>query len=120
MSGEQSILKAKRRSRAEIQKLVEEFRRSGKRRIDFCREKGLSLSTLARHLRKSKKQKHGDKRRTRTTSTLVPVKIAKDKRSLRTSDSGLAVVLSGGRRVQVQLDFDVPTLHRLLIALERV
>ena len=99
---------------------MEEFRRSEMRRIDFCREKGLSVSTLARHLRKSKKQDRPYKSRIMTISNLVPVKIAKDKRSLRKSDSRLAVVLSGGRRVEVQANFDVPTLGRLLIALERV
>ncbi len=33
---------------------------------------------------------------------------------------GLAVVLSGGRRIEVQRDFDAPTLERLVSALERV
>jgi hypothetical protein len=108
-----------RRTRAEVQKLVEEFRHSGIRRIDFCRENGFALSTLARHLRKSKKQRHGYKSRTIATNTLVPVQIAEDQCSLRISESGVAVVLSGGRRVQVKVDFDVPTLHRLLNALER-
>ena len=33
---------------------------------------------------------------------------------------GLAVVLSGGRRIEVQRDFDMPTFERLVSALERV
>jgi hypothetical protein len=33
---------------------------------------------------------------------------------------GLAVVLSGGRRIEVQRDFDVHTFERLVSVLERV
>jgi hypothetical protein len=116
MSGERTILKAKRRTREEVQKLMEDFRHSGMRRIDFCRDKHLSLSTLARHLRKSKEQHRGHKKP--ITATLVPVEIAEGKRSLRTLDSGLTVVLLCGRKVEVQANFDVLTLHRLLTALE--
>jgi hypothetical protein len=93
--------------------LVQEFRRSGMRRIDFCQEKRLSLSTLARHLRKSKQNSE-----TTAAGGLIRVEIAGVRRSERTLDSGLAVVLSGGRRVEVRTDFDAPTLHRLLTALE--
>jgi hypothetical protein len=116
MSGERTSSQAKRRTRAEVQKLVEQFRQNGMRRFDFCRDKRLSLSTLARHLRKSKEKDRGRKKP--TTATLVPVAIAEVKHSLRTLDSGLTVILSGGRRVEVHADFDVPTLHRLLTALE--
>jgi hypothetical protein len=118
MSGRRAILKAKRRTRAEVQKLVEKFRRSGMRRIDFFRERRLSLRTLARHLRTSKEQDLGHKKRTTVTKTLVRVEIVEGKRSSCTLDSGVVVVLSGGHRVEVQVDFDVPTLHRLLTALE--
>ena len=118
MIAERTTLKAKRRTRTEVQKLVEEFRRSGMLRMDFCREKGLSLSTLARHLRKSNKQVHDRNKQTMATSTLIPVGIAEGKCSFRTLNSGLAVVLSGGRRIEVQADFDLPTLHRLITALE--
>jgi len=33
---------------------------------------------------------------------------------------GLAVVLAGGRRIEVQRDFDVHTFERLVSVLERV
>jgi hypothetical protein len=118
MSGERAILKGKRRTRAEVQKLVEEFRRSGMRRIDFCRYRELSLSTLARHLRKSKKKDRGDNKPTIASDGLIRVEMGAVKGSPDTFDSGLAVVLSGGRRVEVKADFDVLTLQRLLAALE--
>jgi hypothetical protein len=38
----------------------------------------------------------------------------------RESGCGLAVVLSGGRRIEVQRDFDVHTFERLVSVLERV
>jgi len=76
MSGEPTILKAKRRTRAEVKKLVEEFRRSGMRRIDFCRDRHLSLSTLTRHLRRSKRQERTSKSRTTAKNRMLPVEIA--------------------------------------------
>jgi len=118
MSVERTILKAKRRARAEVQKLVEEFRRSRMRRIDFCHDRHLSLSTLARHLRKSKKQTRTPKNRITAKNRMFPVEIAAANDPPRVSSSGLAVVLSGGRRVEVHAAFDVPTLRRLLLALE--
>ena len=42
----------KRRTRAEVQRLVAEFVSSGVRRSEFCQSRGLSFSTLDRHLLK--------------------------------------------------------------------
>lgn len=36
------------------------------------------------------------------------------------SSCGLAVVLSGGRRIEVERNFDVPTFERLVNVLEQV
>ena len=38
-----------RRSRTEAQQLVAEYEASGLSRVEFCRERGLSLATLARY-----------------------------------------------------------------------
>jgi hypothetical protein len=38
----------------------------------------------------------------------------------RQASCGLAVVLSGGRRIEVQRDFDIHTFERLMSVLERV
>jgi hypothetical protein len=52
---------------------------------------------------------------------LVPVEVAIGKSEVeRESSCGLAVVLSGGRRIEVQRDFDGHTLVRLVSVLERV
>ena|SRR5271166_1382582 len=40
-----------RRSREEVRRLVDEFEASGSERAEFCRSRGLALSTLQRHLR---------------------------------------------------------------------
>jgi hypothetical protein len=41
----------RRRSREEVKRLVDEFEASGSDRVEFCRSRGLGLSTLQRHLR---------------------------------------------------------------------
>jgi hypothetical protein len=89
------------------------------RRSEFCQSRGLSFSTLDRHLKKRRW-----KRKTRSTSPdghLVPVEVAiRTSPAEREPSCGLAVVLSGGRRIEVQNDFDMHTFERLLSVLERV
>ena len=119
MNGEQQVAARRRRTRAEIQQLVAEFVSSGMRRSEFCRSRGLSLSTLDRHLKKRRW-----KRKTRSAPAagrLVPVELTIRKSPAEHQAScGLAVVLSGGRRIEVQRDFDVHTFERLVSVLERV
>ena len=52
MQRDERITVHRRRTRAEVVQLVAEFVDSGMRRSEFCRSRGLSLSTLDRHLRK--------------------------------------------------------------------
>ncbi|MFZ3276689.1 MAG: hypothetical protein WBY96_18605 [Candidatus Sulfotelmatobacter sp.] len=108
----------KRRTRAEVQELVAEFVSSGMRRSEFCRNRGLSFSTLDRHLKKLRW-----KRRRKLISSagrLVPVELAARKSPKQQEPScGLAVVLPGGRRIEVQRDFDTTTFERLVGILER-
>jgi hypothetical protein len=89
------------------------------RRSEFCRSRGLSFSTLDRHLKKRRW-----KRKTRSApadSQLVAVELAIRKVPAEQQAScGLAVVLSGGRRIEVERDFDVHTFERLMSVLERV
>jgi hypothetical protein len=52
---------------------------------------------------------------------LVPVELAATKSPKQHEPScGLAVVLPGGRRIEVHADFDTSTFERLVSALERV
>jgi len=52
---------------------------------------------------------------------LLGVELATGKPAVESKSScGLAVVLSGGRKIEVQRDFDVHTFERLVSVLERV
>ena len=99
--------------------MVAEFVRSGMRRSEFCQSRGLSFSTLDRHLKKLRW-----KRRRKPISSagrLVPVELAARKSPKQQEPScGLAVVLPGGRRIEVHPDFDSNTFERLVSVLERV
>ena len=109
----------KRRTRAEVQQLVTKFVSSGMRRSEFCRSRRLSLSTLGRHLKKLRWKR---RRRAAISSVgrLVPVELAARKSPKQHEPScGLAVVLSGGRRIEVYPDFDTSTFERLVGILER-
>src|SRR5208283_4352821 len=100
MTAKTELSAPKRRSRAEVQQLVAEFVSSGMRRSEFCQSRGLSFSTLDRHLKKLRRKK--GRRPTSSTGRLVPVELAARKSlTLHESSCGLAVVLPGGRRIEV-------------------
>src|SRR5579864_5712501 len=110
----------KRRTRAEVQQLVAEFVSSGMRRSEFCRSRGLSFGTLDRHLKKGRWRKKG-RAVSPAGDRLVKVELAARKLpTQRESSCGLAVVMPGGRRIEVHPDFDTNTFERLVSALERV
>jgi hypothetical protein len=87
-------------------------------RSEFCKTRGLSFSTLDRHLKKRRWK-------TKTRSAPADGKFVAVELAVRTSQAkqqascGLAVVLSSGHRIEVQRDFDVHTFERLMSALER-
>ena len=119
MTVENRLSASKRRTRAEVQKLVVEFISSGMRRSEFCQTRGLSFSTLDRHLKKLR-WKRGRKQIS-PAGCLVPVELAARKSPAQNEPSrGLAVVLPGGRRIEVHPDFDSNTFERLVSVLERV
>jgi hypothetical protein len=109
----------KRRTRAEVQQLVAEFVSSGLRRSEFCESRGLSFNTLDRHLKKLRLKRM--RKQISSAAGLVPVELAAMK-SPRQCDPGcgLAVVLPGGRRIEVHPDFATSTFERLVGILERV
>jgi hypothetical protein len=119
MQREEGIAVRRRRTGAEVRELVAEYGKSSMGRSEFCRSRGLSLSTLDRHLRKrrwkrKKKSSPGD-------GQLVAVELAIRKSPTEHEPScGLAVVLAGGRRIEVRRDFDPHTLERLVSVLEQV
>ena len=91
-----------------------EYESSGLSRVEFCRKHGLSLATLARY---RKRQAHGN---TASGNRWVAVEVAGASSTLESrGNSGLAVALPGGRRIEVRCGFDCPTLVQLLGVLER-
>src|SRR5271165_702471 len=118
MNEKQKMSARRRRTRTEVQQLVAEFISSGMRRTEFCRSRGVSFGTLNRHLKKQRGKRKS--RRASSASRLVPVELAaRESPTQHEPSCGLAVVLSGGRRIEVQPDFDTNTFERLLSALER-
>ncbi len=95
-----------------------EFMSSGMRRSEFCRSRGLSFSTLDRHLKKLRWKRR--RKPISSTGRLVPVELVARKSPKRHQPScGLAVVLPGGRRIEAHPDFDTSTFERLVGILER-
>src|ERR1022692_784955 len=98
MTAKTELSAPKRRTRAEVLQLVAEFVSSGMRRSEFCQSRGLSFSTLDRHLKKRRW-----KRRRRPVSPagqLVEVELAAKKSPTQPDATcRLAVVLPGGRRI---------------------
>lgn len=114
MTDKPGVAGAKRRTRAEIAGLVGEYGSSGMSVREFCQSRGLALSTLQRHLKKQRKRGAASS----GASRLMAVKVAGAKAG--GLGLGLAVVLEGERRIEVQPGFDEATLERLLKVLERV
>ena len=113
MNEQQVVEVRRRRSRHEVERLVAEFEASGLNRSEFCRERGLGLSTLARYRGRREQQ-------TPTGgNTLLAVEVSgRTTGSVAATGSALAVVLRGGRRVEVGRGFDAGTLAELVRVLE--
>jgi len=105
----------KRRSSEEVKRLIVEFEASGLRRDEFCRTRGMALSTLRRHLKKHGLGEAGVK----SGGRLVAVELSRKdpNRNPRTA-CALEVVLSSGRRIEVRREFDSATLGRVVKVLE--
>ena len=73
----------------------------------------MSFGTLDRHLKKQRWKRK--KRDAPADGQLLPVEVALGKSTSQSESScGLAVVLSGGRRIEVERDFDAHTFERLV------
>lgn len=115
MDEQQAVSGRRRRSRAEVEQLVAEYEASGLSRVEFCRQHGLSLSTLARYHRR------GTPKEAVAEGQWLAVELSSGRVAPeRASSSGLAVALCGGRRIEIGCGFDVPTLVQLVGVLERI
>ena len=113
MNEEQVCVVRRRRSRLEVEQLVAEYEASGMSRSEFCRERGLALSTLGRYRRRR------DRQGSACANPLLAVELsARPQASVAVAGSALAVVLRGGRRIEVGRGFDAGALEHLVRVLE--
>jgi hypothetical protein len=124
MTANQDVPQRKRRSREEVKRLVVEFKGSGVRPTEFCRNRNLALSTLQRHLKRRRPENgaaraQGELGRT-LGNRLVAVELDRRENGDRGPACALKVVLSSGRRIEVGPDFDSDTFERLVKILERL
>jgi len=116
MDHQANVATAERRTREEIRQIVAEFATSGMQQSEFCRSRGISRSTLDRHLRKQRTQDQGS----RAGNRLLAVEVRTASASSASHSSGLVVALINGRRIEVNRGFDAATLERLLAVLDKV
>jgi hypothetical protein len=107
-----------RRSRAEAERLVVEYKQSGQRRKEFCVAHGLSVHTLDAWRR----------RIAGSRQEIIPVEIVEDRvarRSLKRMgrmepSAQFRVVLAAGLCIEVEPGFDAAELRRLIAVLDGV
>jgi len=105
----------RRRTPAEIQQIVSEFKSGELTQIEFCRRQGLKLSTLGRYLRQERAASEARNR------GLVAVELGVKKGGAEASGGcGLSVSVGSGRRIVVEAGFDAASLQRLVQVLERM
>lgn len=105
----------RRRTQAEVERIVSEYEGSGLGRQEFCDRHGLSLSTLSRHRKRKQVSVEA-----RTRGRLIPVEISETKqRGASEQSGGLLVWLRGGRRIEVRAGFDPKVLEQLVRVLEQ-
>ena len=115
MNEEQVSVVRRRRSRQEVEQLIAEYESSGLSRSEFCRERGLGLSTLDRYRTQQKRRAPAGR------NALVAVEVSGRAPVFgAATGSALAVVLRGGRRIEVGRGFDTSALEQLVRVLEGV
>ena len=117
MDHQTNVATAKRRTREEIRQIVSEFATSGMQQSECCGSRGISRSTLDRHLKKQRAPDQGS----RAGNRLLAVEVRAASGSLAGHHGGgLVVGLTNGRRIEVNRSFDAATLERLLTVLDKV
>src|SRR5450631_1302983 len=110
---EEQVCVGRRRSREEVEQVVAEYESSGLSRIEFCRQRGLALSTLGRYRKRRKRQAPTG------SSALLAVEVSgRAAGPFAATGSALVVLLRGGRRIEVGVGFDTGALEQLVRVLE--
>lgn len=116
MKAEQAEGSRRRRSRAEVEQLVTEYESSGLAQQEFCKQHGLSLSTLLRHRKRRQMalQNAAD-------GGFIPVSISMAPQCGGRGQGGeLLVWLLSGRKIEVRGGLDPKALEQLVRVLEHV
>jgi hypothetical protein len=119
-----SIHRRPRRSRAVVAQIASSFPQSGLSRSQFCRQHGLSLSTLNKYCQHPR---HRDALPATSMSEgvggvelpLARVEFVEKSATHTEEHDPLLVELAGGRRIAVFAGFDAATLTRLIAVLEQ-
>ena len=115
MNEEQVYAVRRRRSRQEVEQVVAEYESSGLSRIEFCRERGVALSTLGRYRSRQQRQAAAG------SNALLAVEVCgRTPAPIAANGRALAVVLRSGRRIEVGRGFDTGVLEQLVRVLEGV
>src|SRR5882724_4327051 len=115
MNEEQVCAVRRRRSRQEVEQVVAEYESSGLSQIEFCRERGLALSTLGRYRSRQERQAVAG------SNALLAVEVCgRAPAPTDATSSALAVVLRSGRRIEVGRGFDRSALEQLVRVLEGI
>jgi hypothetical protein len=113
MIKEQEVRRRKRRrTRAEVRQIVNEFESGELTQVEFCRRHDVVLSTLGRYLRQERGASAA------ASDGLIAVELAVKKSDREPADCGLSVVVGSGRRIVVEVGFDAATLQRVVQVLE--
>src|SRR5271157_2805578 len=126
--GKEQTSAARRRTPGEAERLAREFAASGLSRREFCVRRGLKVSTLDSYrnrLRQRERDGAGADRWVAvdiagaTRPAAASAISAKPLACAAAGPSGVAVVLAGGWRIELERGFDPATLGALLRVLER-
>ena len=115
MNEEQVCVVRRRRSRQEVEQVVAEYESSGLSQIEFCRERGVALSTLGRY-----RSRQGREAAAGSNALLAVEVCGRAAAPIAATSSVLAVVLRSGRRIEVGRGFDTGALEQLVRVLEGV
>jgi len=119
-----SVRRRPRRSRVELAQIASSYPQSGVSRSQFCRQHGLSPSTLNKYCQHARP---GDAAPSRSIGKplsamelpLARVEFVEKSATHPEQHDPLLVELAGGRRIAVSAGFDAATLTRLIAVLEQ-
>ena len=119
-----SIHRRPRRSHAEVARIASSYPQSGMSRSQFCRQHGLSLTTLNKYYQHVRHRDALPSASMNKPLSAVELPLARvefvDKSVTHTEQHDpLVVELAGGRRIAVSSGFDAATLTRLIAVLEQ-